>query len=160
MCHQPGPDPVLVWLEAPVTIFKTYWNPTGLNTIHTSLVSAWARWRELCVHIRGQWMVQKISNSEQYLNWVIGGIFLLTAIIQLIKILRHKDAVDKLQHIRDEDVIPSPDHRAQGRSDQPSRSISLAHSSRSSGLNFQGAKLFSILLNMAFPFPAAHYCLP
>lgn len=71
-----------------------------------------------CVFIfGGQWMVQKISNSEQYLNWVIGGIFLLTAIIQLIKILRHKDAVDKLQHIRDEDVIPSPDHRAQGRSD-------------------------------------------
>lgn len=71
-----------------------------------------------CVFIfGGQWMVQKISNSEKYLNWVIGGIFLLTAIIQLIKILRHKDAVDKLQHIRDEDVIPSPDHRAQGRSD-------------------------------------------
>ncbi len=71
-----------------------------------------------CVFIfGGQWMVQKISNSEQYLNWVIGGIFLLTAIIQLIKILRHKDAVDKLQHIRDEDVIPSPDHRSQGRSD-------------------------------------------
>lgn len=71
-----------------------------------------------CVFIfGGQWMVQKISNSEKYLNWVIGGIFLLTAIIQLIKILRHKDAVDKLQHIRDEDVIPSPDHRSQGRSD-------------------------------------------
>lgn len=71
-----------------------------------------------CVFIfGGQWMVQKISNSEQYLNWVIGGIFLLTAIIQLIKILRHKDAVDKLQHIRDEDVIPSPDQRSQGRSD-------------------------------------------
>ncbi|MFN8246723.1 MAG: hypothetical protein U0T56_10110 [Ferruginibacter sp.] len=61
--------------------------------------------------------MQKISNSEKYLNWVIGGIFLLTAIIQLIKILRHKDAVDKLQHIRDEDVIPSPDQRSQGRSD-------------------------------------------
>jgi threonine/homoserine/homoserine lactone efflux protein len=71
-----------------------------------------------CVFIfGGQWMVQKISNSEKYLNWVIGGIFLLTAIIQLIKILRHKDAVDKLQHIRDEDVIPSPDQRSQGRSD-------------------------------------------
>ena len=71
-----------------------------------------------CVFIfGGQWMVQKISNSEKYLNWVIGGIFLLTAIIQLIKILRHKDAMDKLQHIRDEDVIPSPDQRSQGRSD-------------------------------------------
>lgn len=55
----------------------------------------------------GQWLVQRIANSEQYLNWVIGGIFLLTAIIQLIKILRHQDAVDKIQHIRDEDLPPA-----------------------------------------------------
>lgn len=62
-----------------------------------------------CVFIfGGQWIVQRIANSEQYLNWVIGGIFLITAIIQLIKILRHKDAVDKLQHIKDEDVPPKP----------------------------------------------------
>lgn len=43
----------------------------------------------------GKWMVQRIANSQQYLNWVIGGIFALTALIQLIKILRHKDAVSK-----------------------------------------------------------------
>jgi threonine/homoserine/homoserine lactone efflux protein len=47
-----------------------------------------------CVFIfGGKWMVQRISNSQQYLNWVIGGIFALTAVIQLIKILRHKDAI-------------------------------------------------------------------
>lgn len=46
----------------------------------------------------GNWMVQKIANSQQYLNWVIGGIFTLTAIIQLIKMLRHKDAVYKFTH--------------------------------------------------------------
>ncbi len=54
----------------------------------------------------GKWLVQKISNSEQYLNWVIGGIF---AIIQLWKIITHKDAVDKIQHIKDEDVPPPPE---------------------------------------------------
>lgn len=43
----------------------------------------------------GKWMVQRIANSEQYLNWVIGGIFSMTALIQLIKIMRHKDAVSK-----------------------------------------------------------------
>ena len=49
-----------------------------------------------CVFIfGGQWLVQRISNSEQYLNWVIGGIFTLTAIIQLWKILTHKDAIEK-----------------------------------------------------------------
>ena len=49
-----------------------------------------------CVFIfGGKWLVQRIANSQQYLNWVIGGIFTLTAIIQLIKMLLHKDAVTK-----------------------------------------------------------------
>ena len=46
----------------------------------------------------GKWMVQRIANSEQYLNWVIGGIFAFTALLQLIKILRHKNAVHKFTH--------------------------------------------------------------
>jgi threonine/homoserine/homoserine lactone efflux protein len=49
-----------------------------------------------CVFIfGGKWMVERIANSQQYLNWVIGGIFALTAIIQLIKIIRKKDGVSK-----------------------------------------------------------------
>ena len=56
-----------------------------------------------CVFIfGGKWMVQRISNSQQYLNWVIGGIFALTAIIQLIKILRHKDAISKFTEHHEE----------------------------------------------------------
>jgi len=43
----------------------------------------------------GKWLVQRIANSQQYLNWVIGGIFALTAVIQLIKMLMHKDAISK-----------------------------------------------------------------
>ena len=94
-----------------------HWNPTGLNTIHTSSVSAWARWLELCVHIRGQWMVQKISNSEQYLNWVIGGIFLLTA-SSLSRSCNTRTAVtDRGCGISGMKCDPLPDHRAQGRSD-------------------------------------------
>lgn len=49
-----------------------------------------------CVFIfGGKWMVQRIANSQQYLNWVIGGIFTLTALIQLIRILMKKDALSK-----------------------------------------------------------------
>jgi threonine/homoserine/homoserine lactone efflux protein len=49
-----------------------------------------------CIFIfGGKWMVQRIANSQQYLNWVIGGIFTLTALIQLVKMLRKKDAVSK-----------------------------------------------------------------
>jgi hypothetical protein len=32
------------------------------------------------------------------LNWIIGGIFAVTAIIFLIKILLHKDGMKKLEH--------------------------------------------------------------
>ncbi|MBC7626875.1 LysE family translocator [Ferruginibacter sp.] len=49
-----------------------------------------------CVFIfGGKWMVERIANSQQYLNWVIGGIFTLTAVIQLIKMLLHKDGLSK-----------------------------------------------------------------
>jgi threonine/homoserine/homoserine lactone efflux protein len=52
-----------------------------------------------CVFIfGGKWAVQRIANSGQYLNWVIGGIFTVTAIIQLIKMLTKKDAVTKFSN--------------------------------------------------------------
>jgi len=46
----------------------------------------------------GKWMVERISNSQAYLNWIIGGIFALTAVIQLIKMLSKKDAIHKFTH--------------------------------------------------------------
>ena len=52
----------------------------------------------------GKWLVSKIAGSQDYLNWVIGGIFTLTAVIQFIKMMRHKDAVSKFssgQHEQD-----------------------------------------------------------
>jgi threonine/homoserine/homoserine lactone efflux protein len=52
-----------------------------------------------CVFIfGGKWLVQRISNSQQYINWVIGGIFAITAIIQGIKMIRQKDAIHKFTH--------------------------------------------------------------
>ena len=59
-----------------------------------------------CIFIfGGKWVVQRITNSQQYLNWVIGGIFALTALIQAIKMIRHKDAVYKFTH-EDENKQP------------------------------------------------------
>jgi threonine/homoserine/homoserine lactone efflux protein len=52
----------------------------------------------------GKWLVQRISNSQQYINWVIGGIFALTAIIQAVKMILHKDAVHKFTHAEEENV--------------------------------------------------------
>lgn len=45
----------------------------------------------------GKYIVQHIQNSQAYLNWVIGSIFLVTAIIQCIKIVLHKDGISKMQ---------------------------------------------------------------
>lgn len=50
----------------------------------------------------GKWLVQRIANSQEYLNWVIGSIFAITAIIQAIKMIRHKDAVHKFTHSDEE----------------------------------------------------------
>ncbi len=50
-----------------------------------------------CVFIfGGKYIVEKLNTNENLLNWIIGGIFALTAIILLIKILLHKDAAKKL----------------------------------------------------------------
>lgn len=44
-----------------------------------------------CVFIfGGKWLVSRIANSQLYLNWVIGGVFAITAMIMLYKILRPK----------------------------------------------------------------------
>ncbi len=57
-----------------------------------------------CVFIfGGKWLVQRIANSQQYINWVIGGIFAITALVQAIKMIRKKDAVHKFTHA-DKDV--------------------------------------------------------
>jgi threonine/homoserine/homoserine lactone efflux protein len=52
-----------------------------------------------CVFIfGGQLIASRISSHENVLSWVIGGIFALTAIIQIVRMLRKKDAVHQLEH--------------------------------------------------------------
>lgn len=52
-----------------------------------------------CVFIFGGLLIaSRISNNSNIINWVVGGIFALTAIIQLIRIVRKKDAVHKIEH--------------------------------------------------------------
>ena len=52
----------------------------------------------------GKWVADRIHNSEQYINWVIGTIFTITALIQLWKIVKHKDAVDKIHNIKEKHI--------------------------------------------------------
>ena len=63
-----------------------------------------------CIFIfGGKWLVERIHNSEQYLNWVIGGIFTITALIQIYKMVKKTDAVEQIHSIRDKDVLPVPE---------------------------------------------------
>jgi len=52
-----------------------------------------------CVFIfGGKLIADKISHNQNILNWIIGGIFTLTAIIQLWKIIKNKDAQHNIEH--------------------------------------------------------------
>lgn len=44
----------------------------------------------------GRFIVDKLNANQQILNWVVGGIFAITAIIMLWKILTKKDAAEML----------------------------------------------------------------
>jgi threonine/homoserine/homoserine lactone efflux protein len=56
-----------------------------------------------CVFIfGGQLIASKISNNQHIMNWVIGSIFAVTAIIQLWRIFKKKDAVHRIEHPEEE----------------------------------------------------------
>ena len=52
-----------------------------------------------CIFIfGGRLMVEKLNSNQDVLSWVIGGIFAITAIIQLWKIIQKKGAMHQLEH--------------------------------------------------------------
>lgn len=56
-----------------------------------------------CVFIfGGQLIANKINNNQHVLNWVIGSIFAITAIVQLWRIFKKKDAVHRIGHPEEE----------------------------------------------------------
>lgn len=58
-----------------------------------------------CIFIFGGLLIaNSISNNQHILNWIIGGIFAITAIIQLIRIIKKKDPAHNMEH--PEDLIP------------------------------------------------------
>ena len=60
-----------------------------------------------CVFIfGGKLIVDKLNANQNILHWVIGGIFAVTAIIQLWKMIRHKDAVQKIHDIPEKELHP------------------------------------------------------
>lgn len=50
----------------------------------------------------GQILVKKLNENQSILHWVIGGIFAVTAIIQLWRMIAKKDVVEKLDQPQDQ----------------------------------------------------------
>lgn len=46
----------------------------------------------------GRIVAEKLNNNQSILSWVIGGVFALTAVIQLIRIFRKKDPANQMHH--------------------------------------------------------------
>lgn len=44
----------------------------------------------------GKWLVDQLDAQQNAIQWILGGIFLLTGIIQAVKMYRHKDGISKL----------------------------------------------------------------
>ncbi len=46
----------------------------------------------------GRLLVEQLNASQHLLNWIIGGVFLLTGLFQIYRIFKHKDAIHQLEH--------------------------------------------------------------
>ncbi len=75
-----------------------------------------------CVFVFGGLLLaEKLNNNQNILNWIIGGIFLVTAIVQVIKMLRHKDVEHRIdhpeeeQHAFEEVILPDEEHAGGGK---------------------------------------------
>ena len=56
-----------------------------------------------CVFIfGGRLIAQKLDANQPMMHWIIGGVFAITALLQLWKILRKKDVPHRLQHPEEE----------------------------------------------------------
>lgn len=63
-----------------------------------------------CVFIFGGLLIaNKIKNNQDILNWIVGGIFAITALIQVWRMVKKKDPAHNLEH--PEDDIPEFEKR-------------------------------------------------
>ena len=54
----------------------------------------------------GRLLVERLNANQHLLNWIIGGIFAVTALIQLVRMLRHSDAISRMKDADGKDQEP------------------------------------------------------
>jgi threonine/homoserine/homoserine lactone efflux protein len=68
--------------------YNVYISGIGLGTLFGNFVFIFG----------GQLIADKINNNQHILNWVIGGIFTITALIQVWKMVKKKDTQHQIDH--------------------------------------------------------------
>jgi threonine/homoserine/homoserine lactone efflux protein len=91
----PAPNPVLgVSLPKVMLGFMM----SALNPVQIILGIGCGTFLGNCIFIfGGQYVAYRIEDNQQTLNWIIGGVFSITALLQLYKILRKKDTQQQIQ---------------------------------------------------------------
>ncbi len=75
-------------LQPKVSHYNTYILGIGIGTLMGNSIFIFG----------GQVIADRLNSNQNVLNWVIGSIFAITALIQLWKIVRKKDVAHQLEH--------------------------------------------------------------
>ena len=101
-----SPAPIPFWLGWSTVLFsKNILLPRRDHYNVFTIGIALGTFAGSCVYIFGGLLIaEKIKNNQHILHWILGGIFLATAIFQLWRILKKKDSAEKIIH-PDEKVL-------------------------------------------------------
>lgn len=95
-----SPAPIPFWLGWSTVLFtKKILLPRNDHYNVFTVGIALGTFAGSCVFIFGGILIaEKIKNNQHVLHWIIGGIFLATALFQLWRILKKKDSAEKIIH--------------------------------------------------------------
>ncbi|HWR31966.1 MAG TPA: LysE family transporter [Chitinophagaceae bacterium] len=95
-----SPAPIPFWLGWTTVLFsKKILLPRNDHYNVFTVGIALGTFAGSCVFIFGGLLIaEKIKNNEHILHWIIGGIFLATAIFQIWRIVKKKDSAEKIIH--------------------------------------------------------------
>lgn len=95
-----SPAPIPFWLGWSTVLFsKKILLPRNDHYNAFTIGIALGTFAGSCVFIFGGLLIaEKIKNNQHLIHWIIGGIFLATAIFQVWRILQKKDSAEKIIH--------------------------------------------------------------
>lgn len=95
-----SPAPIPFWLGWSTVLFSKKLLLPRRDHYNTFTIGiALGTFAGSCLYIFGGILIaDKIKNNQNILHWIIGGIFLATAVFQLWRIIKKKDSAEKIIH--------------------------------------------------------------